>query len=34
VALSQRVSLRAEWERFDMSNVDVDLVTVGVAFRF
>jgi OOP family OmpA-OmpF porin len=34
VALGQRVSLRAEWERFDMSNVDVDLVTVGVAFRF
>lgn len=34
VALGQRVSLRAEWERFDMSGVDVDLVTVGVAFRF
>ena len=34
VALGQRVSLRAEWERFDMSNVDVDLVTVGFAFRF
>jgi OOP family OmpA-OmpF porin len=34
VALGQRVSLRAEWERFDMSNTDVDLVTVGFAFRF
>lgn len=34
VALGQRVSLRAEWERFDMSNTDVDLVTLGFAFRF
>ena len=34
VALGQRVSLRAEWERFDMSNTDVDLVSVGFAFRF
>jgi OOP family OmpA-OmpF porin len=34
VAIGQRVSLRAEWERFDMSNVDVDLVTVGLAYRF
>jgi len=33
-ALGPRVSLRAEWERFDMSNTDVDLVTVGFAFRF
>ena len=34
VAIGQRVSLRAEWERFDMSNTDVDLVTLGFAFRF
>lgn len=34
VVIGQRVSLRAEWERFDMSNTDVDLVTVGFAFRF
>lgn len=34
VAIGQRVSLRAEWERFDMSNVDVDLVTFGFAYRF
>jgi OOP family OmpA-OmpF porin len=34
MALGERVSLRAEWERFDMSDVDVDLVTLGVAFRF
>jgi OOP family OmpA-OmpF porin len=34
IALGQRVSLRAEWERFDMSNTDVDLVTFGIAFRF
>ena len=34
VAIGQRVSLRAEWERFDMSNVDVDLVTLGFAYRF
>jgi OOP family OmpA-OmpF porin len=34
MALGQRVSLRAEWERFDMSNTDVDLVTIGIAFRF
>jgi len=34
LALGQRVSLRLEWERFDMSNVAVDLVTLGVAFRF
>ena len=34
VALGQKVSLRAEWERFDMSNVDVDLVTLGFAYRF
>ena len=34
VALGQKVSLRAEWERFDMSNTDVDLVTFGIAFRF
>ena len=34
VAIGQRVSLRAEWERFEMSNVDVDLVTVGFAYRF
>ena len=34
IALGQRVSLRAEWERFDMSNVDVDLVTLGFAYRF
>ena len=34
VVLGQRVSLRAEWERFEVSNADVDLVTVGLAFRF
>ena len=34
VALGPRVSLRAEWERFDLSNVDVDLTTIGFAFRF
>jgi OOP family OmpA-OmpF porin len=34
VAIGQKVSLRAEWERFDMSNVDVDLVTLGFAYRF
>jgi OOP family OmpA-OmpF porin len=34
VAIGQRVSLRAEWERFDLSNVGVDLVTVGFTFRF
>ena len=34
VAIGQRVSLRAEWERFDMSNTDVDLVTLGFAYRF
>ncbi len=34
VAIGQKVSLRAEWERFDLSNVDVDLVTLGFAFRF
>jgi len=34
IAIGQRVSLRAEWERFDMSNVDVDLVTLGFAYRF
>jgi len=34
MALGPRVSLRAEWERFDISNIDVDLVTLGVAFRF
>ena len=34
MALGPRVSLRAEWERFDMSNVDVDLVTLGFAYRF
>ena len=34
VVVGPRVSLRAEWERFDMSNVDVDLVTLGFAFRF
>jgi OmpA-OmpF porin, OOP family len=34
MALGQRVSLRAEWERFDMSNVEADLVTLGIAFRF
>jgi OmpA-OmpF porin, OOP family len=34
LALGQKVSLRAEWERFDMSNTDVDLVTFGIAFRF
>ena len=34
VALGERFSLRAEWERFDMSNSDVDLVSVGFAFRF
>jgi len=34
VAIGQRVSLRAEWERFDMSNTDVDLVTLGFTFRF
>jgi OOP family OmpA-OmpF porin len=34
LALGQKVSLRAEWERFDMSNTDVDLVTVGITFRF
>lgn len=34
VAIGRKVSLRAEWERFDMSNVDVDLVTLGFAYRF
>lgn len=34
MALGPRVSLRAEWERFDISNVDVDLVTLGFAYRF
>ncbi|MGQ0544467.1 MAG: outer membrane beta-barrel protein [Betaproteobacteria bacterium] len=34
LAIGPRASLRAEWERFDMSNTDVDLVTVGFAFRF
>jgi OOP family OmpA-OmpF porin len=34
VALGQKVSLRTEWERFDMSNTEVDLVTFGIAFRF
>jgi OOP family OmpA-OmpF porin len=34
VAIGQRVSLRAEWERFDLSNTDVDLVTLGFAYRF
>jgi OOP family OmpA-OmpF porin len=33
-ALTPRASLRAEWERLDMSNADVDLVTVGFAFSF
>jgi OOP family OmpA-OmpF porin len=34
IALGERFSLRAEWERFEMSSTDVDLVTVGFAFRF
>ena len=31
--LGQRASLRLEWERLE-ANADVDLVTLGVAFRF
>lgn len=34
VALTPRASLRAEWERFEMSSSDVDLVSVGLAFSF
>lgn len=33
-AIGPKASLRAEWERFEISNTDVDLVTVGFAFRF
>jgi OmpA-OmpF porin, OOP family len=33
-ALTPRASLRAEWERFEMSSSDVDLVSVGLAFSF
>ena len=34
VALTPRASLRAEWERFEMSSTDVELVSVGLAFSF
>ncbi len=34
VALTPRASLRAEWERFEMSSSEVDLVSVGLAFSF
>lgn len=33
-ALTPQASLRAEWERFEMSSTDVDLVSVGFAFSF
>lgn len=32
--LTQNLSLRAEWERFKLDNVDADMLSVGVAFRF
>ena len=32
--LGRNLLLRAEWERFDASDSDVDLLSIGVAFRF
>jgi long-chain fatty acid transport protein len=33
-ALLDNVSLRAEWERFDRADLDIDLLTAGVAMKF
>jgi OOP family OmpA-OmpF porin len=32
--IGQRLGLRAEWERFDVDDIDIDLVSVGVTFSF
>lgn len=32
--ITQRIGLRAEWERFDVDSEDVDFLSVGVQFNF
>lgn len=31
---NEKLGIRAEWERFDVDNTDVDLLSAGVVFRF
>jgi opacity protein-like surface antigen len=33
-ALLDNLNLRAEWERFDRKDLDIDLVTAGMALKF
>ena len=34
IAIGQRVSLRAEWERFDRKDFNIDLVSAGAVLKF